>query len=316
MHIEKLAIEDYKQLQGLMRANCLYLERLEQEFNVQIDSYDKGIKIKGENADAKKTAQILSELISIIEADEYFDEQQFNYILLSHKKGDKINMEKLNEEILRTFEGKAIRPKTKGQKYYINTIKKNDITFGIGPAGTGKTFLAIACAVKALKDKEVQRIILTRPAIEAGENLGFLPGDLQEKVDPYLRPLYDALVEMLGLESFERYMEKGILEVAPLAYMRGRTLNDAFIILDEAQNTTSQQMKMFLTRFGFGSKAIVTGDITQTDLPDGKSSGLMHASGILKDVNGIGFVYLKAEDIIRHPVVSEIINAYDSAETS
>ncbi|WP_350342488.1 PhoH family protein [Proteinivorax tanatarense] len=316
MHTENLCIEDYTQLQALMQKNCMYIERLEQEFKVQINSLEKGLNIVGDKKQCIKVYKILKELIYVYKTQGHFDEQQFNYIQHIHKKGDDMSFKNLGETLVKTYDGKSIKPKTSGQQKYIKAIKENEITFGIGPAGTGKTFLAIACAVKALKQKDVQRIILTRPAIEAGESLGFLPGDLQEKVDPYLRPLYDALVEMLGLESFQRYMEKGVVEVAPLAYMRGRTLNDSFIILDEAQNTTTQQMKMFLTRFGFGSKAIVTGDITQTDLPDGKSSGLTHASKILKDVNDIDFVYLKPEDIIRHPVVSEIVSAYDSEKTS
>jgi len=217
-----------------------------------------------------------------------------------------------NDVIVTTIRGKQVRPKTIGQKEYLDTIRRNDIVFGIGPAGTGKTYLAMAAAVAALKDKQVQRIVLCRPAVEAGERLGFLPGDLQDKVDPYLRPLYDALYDMVGLENFQRYQEKGIIEVAPLAYMRGRTLDDAFIILDEAQNTTLDQMKMFLTRLGFGSKAIITGDITQVDLAKGTDSGLILVQNVLKNVSDIGFVYLTEHDVVRHRLVQKVIQAFES----
>ena len=220
------------------------------------------------------------------------------------------NLDKQSTIVL-TQKGKAVQPKTLGQKEYINLIKNNDITFGIGPAGTGKTYLAVAMAVKAFKRDEVSRIILTRPAVEAGENLGFLPGDLKDKVDPYLRPLYDALFDMLGADKFNKYLERGLIEVAPLAFMRGRTLDNAFIILDEAQNTTREQMKMFLTRLGFGSKAVVTGDLTQTDLPDNKKSGLLHARDVLKGVEGIGSINLTERDVVRHALVQRIIVAYD-----
>ncbi|MDO4281137.1 MAG: PhoH family protein [Peptococcaceae bacterium] len=217
----------------------------------------------------------------------------------------------LNEVLMVTPRGKQIRPKTQGQKEYLQMIRQKTITFGIGPAGTGKTYLAVVMAVQALKRREVDRIILTRPAVEAGEKLGFLPGDLQEKIDPYLRPLYDGLFDTLGQETAQRHLEKGVIEIAPLAYMRGRTLDDAFIILDEAQNTTSEQMKMFLTRIGFGSKAVVTGDLTQIDLPRASHSGLRQAYHILQDIEEIGFYELKAEDVVRHPVVAKIIRAYD-----
>src|SRR5699024_1876805 len=210
--------------------------------------------------------------------------------------------------------GKSIKPKTLGQKRYIDSMKDNDVVFGIGPAGTGKTYLAMAKAIQAFKNKEIDRIILTRPAVEAGENLGFLPGDLQEKVDPYLRPIYDALFEILGVDNYIKYMERGLIEVAPLAYMRGRTLDSSYVILDEAQNTTNEQMKMFLTRLGFGSKAIITGDITQIDLPKGKKSGLAIVSNILKDIEGIDIVLLSKSDIVRHTLVQRIVEAYDKFE--
>ncbi|MDI3311124.1 MAG: PhoH family protein, partial [Thermoanaerobacterium sp.] len=222
----------------------------------------------------------------------------------------------LSDIVCITSRGKQIRCKTYGQKRYVNAIRNNEIVFGIGPAGTGKTYLAMAMAVTSLKNKEIGRIILTRPAVEAGERLGFLPGDLQEKVDPYLRPLYDALYDILGAETFQKYMEKGLIEVAPLAYMRGRTLDDSFIILDEAQNTTPEQMKMFLTRIGFGSKAVITGDVTQVDLPKGKRSGLKDVIEILNGIEGIEFVLLKEQDVIRHPLVAKIVKAYEVFEKS
>ena len=229
--------------------------------------------------------------------------------------GIKYNAAELGDNyVCITASGKPIRAKTVGQKKYIELIRENTVVFGIGPAGTGKTYLAVAMAVDAFRKKQVSRIVLTRPAVEAGEKLGFLPGDLQNKVDPYLRPLYDALSDMLGAEGFQKYLEKGLIEVAPLAYMRGRTLDDAFIILDEAQNTTPEQMKMFLTRIGFSSKAIITGDITQIDLPDGKRSGLREAEKILRDIDGLRFIRLTSKDVVRHPLVQKIINAYEKHE--
>ncbi|MDF2522193.1 MAG: PhoH family protein, partial [Clostridia bacterium] len=232
--------------------------------------------------------------------------------LVKEDDGDKTY--DFDDVVITTARGKVIKCKTLGQKDYINAIKKNDVVFGIGPAGTGKTYLAMAMAIKAFKNREVNRIILTRPAVEAGEKLGFLPGDLQEKVDPYLRPLYDALHDIMGVEVFQKNVEKGLIEVAPLAYMRGRTLNDSYIILDEAQNTTPEQMKMFLTRLGFGSKAIITGDITQIDLPRGKSSGLKTVMDILQDVKDIEFVYFSEKDVVRHKLVQDIIKAYERYE--
>jgi phosphate starvation-inducible PhoH-like protein len=230
-------------------------------------------------------------------------------------EGKKVPVRDYAEDVVAlTFRGKQVKPKTMGQKFYFEALRKHDIVFGIGPAGTGKTYVAMAHAVNCLKTREVSRLVLTRPAVEAGEKLGFLPGDLQDKVDPYLRPLYDALYDILGVETFSRHMEKGIIEVAPLAYMRGRTLDDAYVILDEAQNTTSEQMKMFLTRLGFGSRAVVTGDLTQVDLPKGRVSGLEEARHILSGVEGIAFAYLTHQDVVRHALVQKIIQAYDRTE--
>ncbi|MBC7321006.1 PhoH family protein [bacterium] len=238
-------------------------------------------------------------------------------LLLEYPEQESVSISSLRDDvILVTPRGKRVFPKTPGQKRYVDTMRNYDLVFAIGPAGTGKTYLAMAMALVALKNKTVARIILTRPAIEAGERLGFLPGDLQEKVDPYLRPLYDALYDMLEVEKIQKYMERGIIEVAPLAYMRGRTLNDAFVILDEAQNTTPEQMKMFLTRMGFGSKYVVTGDITQIDLPSDRESGLIQAQRILKDVEGLAFVYLTEQDVVRHDLVQRIIKAYNIYESN
>jgi phosphate starvation-inducible PhoH-like protein len=239
------------------------------------------------------------------------------YAIKLSENGDSTALNELSAGIVvTTHRGKIIRPKTSGQRRYIGTISRSDVVFGIGPAGTGKTYLAMAAAIASLKKKEVERVILTRPAVEAGEHLGFLPGDLQDKVDPYLRPLYDALYDILGQETYVKYREKGIIEIAPLAYMRGRTLDDSFIILDEAQNCTPEQMKMFLTRLGFGSKAVITGDITQVDLPRGKTSGLIQIQKVLKGVEGIGFCYLHESDVVRHPLVQRIIQAYDVYDKS
>ena len=255
---------------------------------------------------------MLFEIENTINTEKELTNQRLDYIIEMSKKGKLYNMDKiLDKTICMNAKGKAIKPKTLGQKMYIEKIYNNDIVFGIGPAGTGKTYLAMATAVKAFRNNEVDRIILTRPAVEAGENLGFLPGDLQEKIDPYLRPLYDALFDIFGYENYLKLVDRGLIEVAPLAYMRGRTLENAYIILDEAQNTTNEQMKMFLTRLGYGSKAIITGDITQVDLPRGKSSGLAQASKILKNVKGLDFMYFTSSDIVRHPLVQRIIDAYE-----
>ncbi|QEK13630.1 phosphate starvation-inducible protein PhoH [Crassaminicella thermophila] len=304
---------DYtKELFGNFDAN---IKIIENTFNVNIVSRKGEIVIIGSPKEAEITEKLIYRLIQILESGETLDSQKINYSIKLLQEGQEDKIQGLLEDVICiSSKGKQIKPKTLGQKKYTESIKNNDVVFGIGPAGTGKTYLAMAMAVSSFKNKEVSRIILTRPAVEAGESLGFLPGDLQEKVDPYLRPLYDALYDILGGETFLKYKERGMIEVAPLAYMRGRTLNDSFIILDEAQNTTKEQMKMFLTRLGVGSKAIVTGDITQIDLPKGKESGLKQAIKILSDVEGIGFVFFNENDVVRHSLVQRIIKAYDMYE--
>ena len=288
---------------------------IESELTVQIISREGVFKIIGEEENAEKAFEVLTNLETVAENSDELTEQDIRYAVAMAQDGIKYNAAELGDNyVCITASGKPIRTKTVGQKKYIELIRENTVVFGIGPAGTGKTYLAVAMAVDAFRKKQVSRIVLTRPAVEAGEKLGFLPGDLQNKVDPYLRPLYDALSDMLGAEGFQKYLEKGLIEVAPLAYMRGRTLDDAFIILDEAQNTTPEQMKMFLTRIGFSSKAIVTGDITQIDLPDGKRSGLREAEKILRDIDGLSFIRLTSKDVVRHPLVQKIINAYEKHE--
>lgn len=288
---------------------------IEEEFPVKIVLRDGKLAIIGDENNVHLVEKLIYKLIDIINSQKKLTKQSLRYTIQLILKGeeDRLN-DILNEIICITASGRSIKPKTVGQKLYIDSIRNNDIVFGIGPAGTGKTYLAMAMAVNAFKNKEVNRIILTRPAVEAGESLGFLPGDLKDKVDPYLRPVYDALFDILGAETYLKLVEKGLIEVAPLAYMRGRTLDYAYVILDEAQNTTNEQMKMFLTRLGFGSKAIITGDITQIDLAKGKTSGLITVSKILKNIPGIDFVYLTKEDIVRHPLVQRIIEAYDKFE--
>jgi len=288
---------------------------IEKELNIDIVMRDGSIKLIGEDANIELGERVIYHLRDVIKAEKVLTKQDVRYAIQMVAQGEEEKIKKLlNDVICITATGKGIKPKTLGQKRYIDSIRENDIVFGIGPAGTGKTYLAMAMAVQAFKNKEVNRIILTRPAVEAGEHLGFLPGDLQEKVDPYLRPIYDALFEILGAENYIRYMEKGLIEVAPLAYMRGRTLDSAYVILDEAQNTTNEQMKMFLTRLGFGSKAIITGDITQVDLPRGKDSGLKTVTKILENIDNIGIVQLSRLDIVRHPLVQKIIEAYEKFE--
>lgn len=291
------------------------IRQIEQEYNVKVISRGSDLKISGEADDVQKAVRAVNGLLTLINKGETLSEQNVRYVITLVNEGSEDKLSSLTGDcICITAKGKPVKPKTLGQKKYVEAIRKNTITLGAGPAGTGKTYLAVAMAVTAFRAKEVNRIILTRPAVEAGEKLGFLPGDLQQKVDPYLRPLYDALFDMLGAEAFQRYQERGSIEVAPLAYMRGRTLDDSFIILDEAQNTTREQMKMFLTRLGFNSKMVVTGDITQIDLPDGKKSGLVQAMRILKDVSDISICRFTEKDVVRHKLVQDIIKAYEKNE--
>ena len=291
------------------------MKLVEKAFNVSVHQRENSLRISGEEENVDSASQVVSVLLDALSRGDRIDTQKVLYTITMVQEDGGADMKLLGDDCVAiNVKGSPIKTKTLGQKKYAEAIKNNTIVFGIGPAGTGKTYLAVAMAVTALRKKEVNRIILTRPAVEAGEKLGFLPGDLQNKVDPYLRPLYDGMYEMLGGEGFLRYQEKGIIEVAPLAYMRGRTLDNAFIILDEAQNTTPEQMKMFLTRIGFGSHAVVTGDITQIDLPGDKRSGLKEASKILRNIDGIEFCTLTEKDVVRHPLVQEIIKAYAKFE--
>lgn len=285
---------------------------IEDAYHVKVISRDDEIKVIGEQEGVSFADAVIAKLLKIAAKGDVITKQNVSYLiqLASENQLDKAD-DYLADYVCLTAKGKQIKAKSHGQKQYLDSIKKNDIVFGIGPAGTGKTFLAVAMAVTAFRNKEVNRIILTRPAVEAGEKLGFLPGDLQNKVDPYLRPLYDGLFEIMGVEAFQKYLDRGMIEVAPLAYMRGRTLDDSFIILDEAQNTTPEQMKMFLTRIGFGSKMVVTGDITQVDLPGDKRSGLKEVLKVLKDVKGIEFIHLTEKDVVRHDIIQRIIKAYE-----
>ncbi len=288
------------------------LHVLKKEYGVEIVIRDLEVKILGDEENAKSCKEAIENILSLMNSGKNIDELNVRYAVSMEEEGASSELKDLgNDCICITQKGKPVYPKTVGQKKYINTISKNTITLGIGPAGTGKTYLAVAMAVKAFKAGVVERIILTRPAVEAGEKLGFLPGDLQNKVDPYLRPLYDALFDFLGAENFLKYQERGNIEVAPLAYMRGRTLDESFIILDEAQNTTREQMKMFLTRLGFGSKIIITGDVTQIDLPDNKKSGLLEAMKVLRNIDDIGIVRFSEKDVVRHKLVQDIVKAYD-----
>lgn len=309
-----IPIEHQKNVFGELDA---YAKRIEKTLHVTLISRGEEIKIIGEEGPAANARRVLSTLVDLAARGNAITEQNVQYTLAlmsEHREQEVLEIDK--ELVCHTIGGKPIKPKTLGQKSYVEKIRENMIVFGIGPAGTGKTYLAMAMAIQAFKNDEVSRIILTRPAIEAGEKLGFLPGDLQSKVDPYLRPLYDALYQIMGAEAFQKNSEKGLIEVAPLAYMRGRTLDNAYIILDEAQNTTPAQMKMFLTRIGFGSKVIITGDQTQKDLPAGQVSGLDVAMKVLRDIEGIGFEFLTSRDVVRHPLVQRIVQAYEEYETA
>lgn len=300
----------------LLGRNDEFLRMIERSFPVDIIVRGNEITITGEEQESDKAASIFKELLSIIDQGKRLNEPTVSETLRIIKEGDEVAPSEIFGDVILVHRGKTIAPKTAGQKKYVDAIRSHTVTFGIGPAGTGKTYLAMAMAAKALREKAVGRIILTRPAVEAGESLGYLPGGIYEKIDPYLRPLFDALFEMIDPDEFRRYLEQGTIEIAPLAYMRGRTLNDSFIILDEAQNTTAEQMKMFLTRLGFGSKVVVTGDITQIDLPQSQRSGLLLVKEILKDIEGIAFVYLTSRDVVRHKLVQKIVEAYKRFEES
>ena len=291
------------------------IKRIEQALSVTIVNRGTELKVSGEEESVDKGVRTLEALLSLAAKGETIDEQRVRYLMTLVQEGNEDQVSKMAKDVVCiTAKGKPIKAKTVGQQAYIRAIQRNTITLGVGLAGTGKTYLAVAAAVAAFRERTINRIILTRPAVEAGERLGFLPGDLQNKVDPYLRPLYDALYEMLGPETFQKYQERGCIEVAPLAYMRGRTLDDSFIILDEAQNTTREQMKMFLTRLGFGSKIVITGDVTQIDLPEDKVSGLKDAIRVLENVQDIAICRLTGADVVRHALVQQIINAYEKAE--
>lgn len=307
-----IKIETQKEAQVLFGLRDDNLKFIEKEFKVKITLRGEHLKISGTGANIKRASDLIKYLLEAIRSGQSeLGRPELYSLARGFKKEKNEDLGRPNLSLALASNEKVIGPRSKGQREYAEAIKKYDIVFGVGPAGTGKTYLAMACAVEALKKQEVRRIILTRPAIEAGESLGFLPGDMYEKISPYLRPLYDAIYDMMEAEIIEKYLETGIIEVAPLAYMRGRTLNDAFIIMDEAQNATAEQMKMFLTRLGFDSKAVITGDLTQSDLPNGKPIGLLQAEEILKRIDGIKFVYLTGADVVRHALVQKIIEAYD-----
>jgi phosphate starvation-inducible PhoH-like protein len=309
---QTLRVDDLSHVAAVFGAFDENLKLIEKELAVQIVSRSEGLRVSGEPVEVAKAVRLLRSLLASAEEGETVNAQSIRYLISQVTEGTEGEVAQLSRDVICvTYRGKPIKAKTLGQKNYVEAIKKNTITLGIGPAGTGKTYLAVAAAVTALREKAVNRIVLTRPAIEAGEKLGFLPGDLQSKIDPYLRPLYDSLFEMLGTETYAKYVERGNIEIAPLAYMRGRTLDDSFIILDEAQNTSPEQMKMFLTRLGFNSKAVINGDVTQIDLPAGTNSGLKEAVNVLDRIEGIGIITLTDKDVVRHELVQRIIRAYE-----
>ena len=307
-----LSVDSMDAYMTLFGFNDQHVALIEQECSVSVALRGAELAVNGEESDVELAFSVIEKLLDMIRRGDLVDRSRIRYAIALAREG-KVDMidEILRSVVAITHRGKQIRCKTLGQQQYVEAIRNHDLTFAVGPAGTGKTYLAMALAVVALKNKEIERIVLTRPAVEAGEKLGFLPGDMTQKVDPYLRPLYDALYDFMGVDSYQKLVERGTVEVAPLAYMRGRTLSDSFIILDEAQNTTSEQMKMFLTRLGFNSKVVVTGDVTQTDLPYGKRSGLAEALEILKDIPEIGIVHLTSKDVVRHELVQRIVDAYD-----
>ncbi|MBP1925451.1 phosphate starvation-inducible PhoH-like protein [Sedimentibacter acidaminivorans] len=312
---ERVLIKSQENVSKILGTHDKNLKTIKSYFDVNILIRNDEIKITGDKTSSQVVGKILKDIMDILDSEGEISEQKIVYLIEANREKNNINFNDILKDIVvTTFSGRVIKPKTMGQKRYMDIIATKDISFGIGPAGTGKTYLAVAAAVNALRKKEVERIILTRPAVEAGEKLGFLPGDLQDKVDPYLRPLYDALFDIMGMDNFLKNVEKQVIEVAPLAYMRGRTIDSSFIILDEAQNTTNEQMKMFLTRLGYGSRAVITGDITQIDLPDGKKSGLKSVINILKNVEGIGFMFFDTSDVVRHKLVQDIIKAYEKYE--
>ena len=312
MFEQRINIDRMEQAVALFGSFDENIKLIENEYAVNVVGRGSEIKVSGEPENVAKAVRVIESLLTLINRGEALSEQNVRYCIALVNEGTEEKIESLAGDcICVTSKGKPVKPKTLGQKKYCSAIKENTITIGVGPAGTGKTYLAVALAVTAFRAQQVNRIILTRPAVEAGEKLGFLPGDLQQKVDPYLRPLYDALFDMLGAETYQRYVERGNIEVAPLAYMRGRTLDDSFIILDESQNTTPEQMKMFLTRLGFGSKMVITGDVTQIDLPDGRHSGLKEAIKILRNVDDIAQVTFNEKDVVRHRLVQDIIKAYE-----
>lgn len=314
LYTAEIAVESMDEMIKLFGVFDENLKVISSETGARIIAAGDCIRIEGSNKTVELAATVVDKLLITTRRGDNIDRSRIRYAVDLAKEGNAELITELESDVVAfTAKGRRIKCKTLGQKKYVNALKRNTVVFGVGPAGTGKTYLAVAMAVLAYKNKEVEKIILTRPAVEAGEKLGFLPGDLQNKVDPYLRPLYDALYDFLGAETFKNLSERGVIEVAPLAYMRGRTLNDAFIILDEAQNCTIEQMKMFLTRFGEGSRVVVTGDITQIDLPPERKSGLVHALGVLKDVEGISQIYLTYKDVVRHEMVQRIISAYDRA---
>ena len=312
---QRISLERMEEAVSLFGSFDENIRLLENDFHVTVVNREEQLIINGQPADTMLAAKAIEALLRLISKGENVGEQHVRYVIGLCRSGQSDRIDELTRDVICiSAKGRPIKPKTIGQKDYIKTIQQKPVTIGVGPAGTGKTYLAVAAAVAAFREKEVSRIILTRPAVEAGERLGFLPGDLQSKVDPYLRPLYDALFDMLGAETYQKYLEKGNIEVAPLAYMRGRTLDDSFIILDEAQNTSREQLKMFLTRMGFGSEVVITGDVTQTDLPEGKPSGLKEAMKVLDGVEGVGICRLTQNDVVRHIMVQRIIEAYAKFE--
>ena len=312
---KRLTFPDHELMRSLCGEHNLHLQLLEKQIGVSVHGRGNSLLLEGRNWEVELAERVLNQLYDLLKANYPIYPNDVDYATRILSSNHSVDLKKIfKDEVYISSKKKVIAPRTINQKEYIDSIRKFDIVFGIGPAGTGKTYLAMAMAVSSLVKNQVNRVVLARPAVEAGEHLGFLPGDLYEKINPYLRPLYDALHDMMDFENVSRLLEQGIIEVAPLAFMRGRTLNDSFVILDEAQNATREQMKMFLTRLGFSCKAVITGDVTQTDLPDGKGSGLIEAKEILKGIKGIQFVYFSREDVIRHPLVQEIIDAYEKME--